>query len=48
MPVAEGNVALKRFHWQQTSSAVHSTPIERSWGDVNDVTRKYRDEFHAL
>ena len=45
VPLAEGNIALKRF---QRTSSVHSTPIERSWADVNDVTRKYRDEFKSL
>ena len=36
---------MRRF---QRTSSVHSTPIERSWRDLNDVTRKYRDLFKDL
>ena len=36
VPLAEGTVAVRRF---QRASSVHSTPIERSWADVNDATR---------
>lgn len=45
VPLAEGNIAIRRF---QRTSSVHSTPIERSWADVNDVTHKYRVEFKSL
>ena len=45
VPLAEGCVAVRRF---QRTSSVHSTPIERSWRDLNDVTRKYRDLFKDL
>ena len=45
VPLAEGTVAVRRF---QRTSSVHSTPIERSWADVNDVTAKYREEFQWL
>mmetsp|Transcript_3321 Transcript_3321/g.5097 ORF Transcript_3321/g.5097 Transcript_3321/m.5097 type:complete len:231 (+) Transcript_3321:732-1424(+) len=44
--MAEGDyINVRRF--QQTTS-VRSTPVERQWGDLNDVTFKYRAEFDRL
>ena len=37
---AEGPISVNTF---QAGSSVHNTPIERSWGDANDVTHKYVD-----
>ena len=42
---AEGPISVKTF---QAGSSVHNTPIERSWRDANDVTRKYVDICDAL
>lgn len=45
VPHLDGDIMVSRV---TVTSSVHNPTVERSWGDVNHVTRKYRDEWKDL